>query len=110
MDMYEGESKLRKNRLSLAQKIKNLAVAAAMMPMAVHAQGQVLEEVIVTGSRIHKTNVISASPVTQVDAEELLFQGVVRVEDMIKGLPQVYSSQNASQSNGATGTATPQPS
>ena len=77
-----------------------------MMPMVAHAQDQAFEEVIVTGSRIPETNIVSSSPVTQVDAEEILFQGVVRVEDMIKGLPQVYSSQHTGQSNGATGTAT----
>jgi outer membrane receptor protein involved in Fe transport len=70
------------------------------------ADAQALEEVVVTGSRIQKTNLVSSSPVTQVDAEELQFQGTVRVEDMMRNLPQVYSDQNTSQSNGATGTAT----
>ena len=64
------------------------------------------EVVVVTGSRIVRANLVSASPVTQVDAEELLFQGTVRVEDMARSLPQVYSIENTSQSNGATGTAT----
>ena len=77
-----------------------------MMPMAVHAQNVILEDMVITGSRIHKTTALGSSPVTQIDAEELRFQGVVRVEDMVKNLPQVYSGQNASQSNGATGTAT----
>ena len=65
-----------------------------------------IEEVVVTGTRIQRTNLVSSSPVTQVDAEELLFQGTVRVEDMVRTLPQVYSQQNTGQSNGATGTAT----
>ena len=64
------------------------------------------EVVVVTGSRIIRSNLVSSSPVTQVDAEELLFQGTVRVEDMARTLPQVYSDQNTGQSNGATGTAT----
>ena len=65
-----------------------------------------IEEVVVTGSRIQRRNLVSASPVTQVDADELLFQGTTRVEDMVRTLPQVYSDQNTTQSNGATGTAT----
>ena len=65
-----------------------------------------IEEIVVTGSRIQRRNLVSASPVTQVDADELLFQGTVRVEDMARTLPQVYSAQNTSQSNGANGTAT----
>ena len=65
-----------------------------------------IEEVVVTGSRILRTNLVSSSPVTQVTADEFIFQGTVRVEDMVRTLPQVYSDQNTSQSNGATGTAT----
>ncbi len=65
-----------------------------------------LEALVVTGSRIQRANLVSSSPVIQVDAEDLSFQGSVRVEDMLRTLPQVYSAQNASQSYGATGTAT----
>jgi outer membrane receptor protein involved in Fe transport len=67
---------------------------------------QRLEAVVVTGSRIQQANLFSSSPVIQVEAEDLAFQGTVRVEDMLRNLPQLYSTQNASQSNGATGTAT----
>ena len=67
---------------------------------------QQLEAVVVTGSRIQQVNLFSSSPVIQVEAEDLAFQGTVRVEDMLRNLPQLYSTQNASQSNGATGTAT----
>ena len=65
-----------------------------------------IEEIVVTGTRIQRINLVSSSPVTQVDAEELLFQDTVRVQDMVRTLPQVYSQQNTGQSNGATGTAT----
>ena len=85
------------------------AVLASMSGGALAEQADAvmeIEEIVVTGSRIQRRNLVSASPVTQVDADELLFQGTVRVEDMVRTLPQVYSKQNASQSNGATGTAT----
>ena len=65
-----------------------------------------LEEVVVTGSRIHIPNLSSASPIYHIDAEALTFQGNVRVEDTLRLLPQVFSTQNAGISNGATGTAT----
>ncbi len=65
-----------------------------------------LEALVVTGSRIQRANLVSSSPVIQVDAEDLSFQGTVRVEDMLRTLPQVYSAQNDSQSYGATGTST----
>jgi iron complex outermembrane receptor protein len=101
---------LRKTHLSLAVAgalgISSMVTMPAFAQVDPGADPAALEEVVVTGSRIQKVNLVSSSPVTQVDAEELLFQGTVRVEDMIRNLPQVYSQQNTSQSNGATGTAT----
>lgn len=67
---------------------------------------ETLEEVVVTGSRIKRTNLTSSSPVTQVDADEFLYNGITRVEDLLNDLPQVFATQTAGQSNGATGTAT----
>ena len=91
-----------------------LAALAGSMPATILAEGLdeaadavvELEEIVVTGSHIQRKNLVSASPVTSVDADELLYRGTVRVEDMVRTLPQVYSAQNTSQSNGATGTAT----
>ena len=87
-----------------------LAALAVCIPAVAFAEetGSAVElgEIVVTGSHIQRKNLVSASPVTSVDADELLYQGTVRVEDMVRTLPQVYSAQNTSQSNGATGTAT----
>ncbi len=65
-----------------------------------------LEEVVVTGSRIHMPNLSSASPIYHIDSEALSFQGNARVEDTLRLLPQVFSGQNAFISNSSTGTAT----
>ena len=62
-----------------------------------------LEEVVVTGSRIHIPNLSSASPIYHIDSEALSFQGNVRVEDTLRLLPQVFSGQNAHISNSSTG-------
>jgi len=99
---------LRKSRLSLAVAGALGVASTASVPAFAQEGGDeaALEEVVVTGSRILKSNLVSSSPVTEVGAEELTFQGTVRVEDMLRNLPQVYSAQNTSQSNGATGTAT----
>ena len=97
----------RRNYLSTAVSAALGMTAAAALPTVANAQEeQLVEEVVVTGSRIQKANLVSASPVTQVDADEFKFQGTTRVEDLMKNLPQVWSNQNTSQSNGATGTAT----
>ena len=65
-----------------------------------------LEELVVTGSRIWRADHVSSSPLVQVEAEELRLQGTVRVEDMLRSLPQVFVEQSSGQSNSSTGTAT----
>ncbi len=65
-----------------------------------------VDEIVVTGSRIQQTNLVTNSPVTQVGSDEISLQGTVRVEDMLRTLPQIYQNQGTGQSNGATGTAT----
>jgi iron complex outermembrane recepter protein len=98
---------LKKTHLSMAVSAALGMSATVLTPLAnAQEEGAALEEVVVTGSRIKKSNLVSASPVVQVDAEELRFQGTVRVEDMMRNLPQVYATQNTGISNGATGTAT----
>ncbi|MCE2476148.1 MAG: TonB-dependent receptor plug domain-containing protein [Alphaproteobacteria bacterium] len=67
---------------------------------------QHLEELVVTGSRIRRPDLTSASPLVRAEAEDLLSQGTVRVEDTLRSLPQEFTNQNASQSYSATGTAT----
>ncbi len=67
---------------------------------------QHLEELVVTGSRIRRPDLTSASPLVRAEAEDLLSQGTVRVEDTLRNLPQVFTNQNAGQSYSATGTAT----
>ncbi len=98
---------LKKSQLSLAVGAALGLTTMTFMPAnAQDLSANQLEEVIVTGSRIQRLNLVSASPVTQVDAEEFKFTGTTRVEDLVKNLPQVYSNQNSTQQNGATGTAT----
>lgn len=67
---------------------------------------ETIEEVVVTGTRIQKANLISSSPIAQIDAQELQLSGITRVEDLLKNMPQLYSLENSTGSNAATGTAT----
>ena len=66
----------------------------------------VLEEVIVTGSRLDiKDGFGRTSPVTVVGMEDIRSYGFTRIEDMLVNLPQVEVDQNAFIANGFTGTA-----
>jgi iron complex outermembrane receptor protein len=66
------------------------------------------EEVSVTGSLIPREDIEALSPVAIVAPEEVTYQGTSRVEDLIQSLPQAFAAQNATISNGASGTATVQ--
>ena len=98
----------------LQKKPLSLAVSAALglgalvfaAPGFAQDAAQGLEEVVVTGSRIQRANLITSSPVTQIDAEQLNLTGLNRIEDALQSLPQVYLNQDSGQSIEANGTAT----
>src|SRR5256885_1176467 len=81
--------------------------AQAAQPAAQVAQqtAEQVERVEITGSRIPQVNVEGASPVTTLNAQDIKFDGHAKAEDLLNQLPQVYTSQGAASSNGATGTA-----
>lgn len=86
--------------------IAGLLVTGAAAAQAQDDNGATSEDkIVVTGSRIAKTNNVSVSPVTQISAADLAETGTVRVEDMINTLPQAFAAQGANYSNGASGTA-----
>ena len=84
------------------------AAFAAVTPVVAQEapQDTQLDEIVVTGSRIPQTNLVTTSPVTQVTGEDIDIAGVTRVEDLVSQLPQAFAAQNSSVSNGASGTAT----
>jgi iron complex outermembrane recepter protein len=65
-----------------------------------------LQRVEVTGSRIPSLNTESSSPITTLSAKDIKVDGVRNVENLLNNLPQVFASQGAAISNGASGTAT----
>ncbi|SFS82007.1 TonB-dependent receptor plug domain-containing protein [Brevundimonas viscosa] len=85
-----------------------LAFAAPAMAQGAPAPQEEtqLGEIVVTGSRIPQTNLVTTSPVTQVTGEDIDVAGVTRVEDLVAQLPQAFAAQNSTVSNGASGTAT----
>src|SRR3972149_7644994 len=66
---------------------------------------QVKEEVVVTGTLIPRPTLEAMSPVTTIDVEAITYAGNTRLEDMLSTLPQIFSAQNSTVSNGSPGTA-----
>src|SRR5262245_65804788 len=83
-----------------------LTGTAAAVAGPAYAADQTIQEVVVTGSRIAQPNLETTSPVTQVTSEDVVTQGVTKIEDLVNQLPQAFAAQNGTVSNGATGTAT----
>ena len=98
------------------QKPLVLAVRAAIGAItalsisSTHAQqdsdGPLFEELVVTGSRIQRANLVSSSPVTQLDNEQLRLTGLTRVEDALAAIPAISLDQSSGQAIEATGIAT----
>ncbi|MGE3839854.1 MAG: TonB-dependent receptor [Hyphomonadaceae bacterium] len=103
MTVQDNQNKQRKGLLAGASVIAG-AFAAALAPGLAHAQ-DAEDDIVVTGTRIPQPNLYTTSPVTQVTSEDITSQGVTRVEDMVNQLPQAFAAQNATVSNGASGTA-----
>jgi len=62
-------------------------------------------QIVVTGSRIPRTNLTAVSPVTTIKGDEFKLVGATNVEELLNQLPQVNPSEGEFVSAGATGLA-----
>lgn len=65
-----------------------------------------VEEIVVTGSRIARPDLTSASPIATVGDKELKQSGVVNTENLLNTLPQAVPGITSTVNNGSNGTAT----
>ena len=65
--------------------------------------GEEIEQIIVTGSRIKRTDLTSPNPVTVVDSTQILASGETDISTLLREIPALHSSLPANQSdqNGA---------
>lgn len=69
------------------------------------AQGEEVETLIVTGSRIARADLSSVSPLSVVGSEEFRLSGSVNVEELLNTLPQTIPGFDATSNNPGNGTA-----
>jgi len=81
-----------------------LPAIAADEPASVSPE--VVDEVVVTGSRIRIRDYEAISPVTTVSAETIQATGQLSVEEVLNKLPQVVPGLTANSNNPANGTST----
>ncbi len=66
-----------------------------------------IEEVIITGSRIRRANIDSASPVTVLDQADLEMQGLTDIGDLLQSIPSMSGSPiGTTTNNGGNGSVT----
>ncbi len=89
------------------------AIAPLAMAMPAFAQtapateeAAQVEEIVVTGSRIARPDLVSSSPVATVGEKELEQSGVVNTENLLNTLPQAVPGITSTVNNGSNGTAT----
>lgn len=89
------------------------AIAPLAMAMPAFAQtapaaeeAAQVEEIVVTGSRIARPDLVSSSPVATVGEKELEQSGIVNTENLLNTLPQAVPGITSTVNNGSNGTAT----
>ena len=82
------------------------AIAAPNDQPELENEGDTTPLIVVTGSRIPRSDLTAVSPVTVVKIDEFKLQGATNAEEVLNQLPQVNPSQGEFVSAGATGAAT----
>lgn len=101
------------SRFKLGLLTSSLLVAAGSFAAPAMAQDQSDESaasdnqaIVVTGSRIARTDLSSTSPTAVVTAEEFLLSGATNVEQVLNTLPQVLPGVTSFSNNPGNGAAT----
>lgn len=93
------------------------ASAAAITVSAIPAAAQIVtaaaepaaaadgEQIVVTGSRINRPNMVSSVPITTITGTELLARGTISIGDTLSELPQLRATFTQSNSQRNIGTA-----
>ena len=84
------------------------AIAAVCAPAVAQEQQdeEVIDEVITTGTRIKNQNVVAASPVTSINAEEIAQSQTPNIERVFRDLPITIPGDGENVNNGTAGQAT----
>lgn len=98
---------------SCSRFFRSTVLAAAMMAICSPTMAQdqseedvVLDEVVVTSTRIRNQNIIAASPVTTIGAEEIAQQQTPNIERIFRDLPITIPGDGENVNNGTSGQAT----
>ena len=93
--------------VAIATALGVVSASGAFMDVAYAADDEMLEEVVVTGSRIKRANIDSASPVTVFNQDEIKARGFTDVGYMLQRMPSMAGSPiGTTTNNGGNGAVT----
>ena len=87
---------------ALSAAIAQVMLFGAVNPAFSQEQEATIEEVLIVGSRIKRSDEVAASPVQTLDSEDLRLSGSLSLGETLQELPSVGASLN---SNGSAGTS-----
>lgn len=97
------------NPISIAVKTAlGLSIAAALPLGSAYAEEgaeEIVEEVMVTGSRIQRSPIDTVGPITVLDSRAIEQSGAISIEELINEMPSIsLNGTNANDANGGSGT------
>jgi|TARA_B100000315_G_scaffold260385_1_gene321335 outer membrane receptor protein involved in Fe transport len=91
----------------LATAVSSITLAAATGGVALPATAEderLVEEIIVTGSRIKRADIASASPISVIERKDMVFTGMTDVGDLLQSMPSMSGSPiGTTTNNGGNG-------
>jgi len=76
-----------------------MIVAAGSATISFAEEAVTIEEIVVTGSRIQRANVVLPNPVYAIDGDDIAASGELSVVDFLRDVPSLLGSQNGTQAN-----------
>jgi outer membrane receptor protein involved in Fe transport len=105
--MYLNSKLAKSVRLALALgAASTTAFTANVSAQEESAEGDNVEKIAVTGSRIRKADFVSNAPVATIGAEQFQLSATVNTESLLNTLPQVIPGLDRTSNNPGNGTAT----
>lgn len=81
--------------------------ATVTAAQSVHAQeGEAIQEVVVTGTRITVPGAVSSSPILSIGVDEIQLQQATEIEQVLRDLPVTAIGDGSNVNNGSAGAAT----
>lgn len=103
--MYKNNLLSNSVRLALVGGAAAVALSAPMV-IAADEAGAKVERIEVTGSRIKRTDMETASPVTVIDASSIIASGATSIDDVLRNMTSAGGAMtNAAVNNGSGGNA-----